>query len=630
MNLYELLDVSPTANHREIKKSYRRLLSSDGLSGEQFAEIEDAYATLSDDQLRQAYDEQLESEDTAPQLAVPVAESPKLVDKLTPAETTFPETGLQSSPPQPSRKRRRRLTANPARTFISCIAAALAAGPIALFILKFVFEKDPLNLWEEPPTPVTARRPVDPENIRVPAVSPTTPDKNNSNDDQRNGKPPSPESEKATKPVFPLLQTEEPSQANIPMPQTETKAEPDNNNPTPTNDNAERTRDQRMPVPTTNELVGPLSRLERFFIDDYREATDIADPKTQSVALSELAKKLFMNGKLVLLQDANGAIVNEKSIERYAWYHVALMLTVESDDVDQVGQICKSLSGEYQIDDYELSNKITLARFENVLARSEGKTHQFLDAWKLLFQESLTNSRISIDAGNKTAAVEQLDLTRRILEQLKPELYLDPSDRTQLNNLLAEMFDECLSNSEQYIGNRHFELAFHIQQIAKRIATIGRGENEEAKVDKLIAQNARFLQLHRAYEDARLKYDESPDDPEINSAIAKYTILILENWTDGLFFLARGEDTTLANIAKIDNQATAVAIARKAPVIFSDEMKLAEQWRELYKPNDLDINRKEIILGRTKFWYEQTIPDLTPLEKLEIEKLLDDLNNGLK
>jgi curved DNA-binding protein CbpA len=628
MNLYELLDVSRTANHREIKKNYRRLLSSDGLCGEQFTVIEDAYATLSDDQLRQAYDEKLESEDTAPQSTLPVAESPKLVEKPTPVETGFPETGFHSSPHEPSHKRRRRLNANPARTFISCVAAALAAGPIALFILKFVFEKDPLNLWKEPLVPITARRPVDPGNIRVPPPRITSSDINNSNDVQRNGKPPGTEPEEATKLVIPLLQKQEPSQANISMPQTETTAEPGNNKPAQPSDTADRTRDQRRPVPTTNELAGPLSRLERFFSDDYREAKATADPKAQSVALVALAKKLFMNGKLVLLQDSDGVIVNEKSIERYAWYHVALMITVKADDVDQVEQICESLTGEYQLDDYELSNEITLARFEDVLARSEGKTSQFLDAWKLLFQESLTNSLISIDADNKTAAVAQLELTRRILEQLKPELYLDPSDRIRLNNLLTKMFDECLSNSTQYIQNRHFKLAFHVLQIAKHIATIGRGENEKSIVDKLIAQNSRFLQLYEDYEDARLKYAASPDDPTINSAIAKYTVLILDNWTDGLFFLARGDDTTLANIAKLDNQATAAAIASKAPVIFSVEQQLAEQWRALYQTRDQDVNRKEIVLRRTNFWYEQTFPDLTPLQKLETKKLLNDLNTG--
>jgi len=633
MNLYELLDVSPTANQREIKKSYRWLLSSDGVSGELFAVIEDAYATLSDDQLRQAYDEQLVSEDTAPQLAVPAAESPKLVDKPTPVETAFPETGLQSSPPHPSRKRPgRRLDANPARTFISCVAAALAAGPIALFILKLVFEKDPLNLWEEPPVPITERRPVDPGNIRVPVTSPTTPDINNSNDVQRSGNPPITEPEGASKPVTPLLQPEKSPRANMPIPQTTTTAEPDNSNPTHPRGTANRTRDQRLPAPTNNELAGPLSRLKKLFDDDYKAAKTNTDPTAQNVALLELGKNLFANGKLVQTQDANGAFVKQNRIEKYAWYQVALNIIVQTGDIELVDKICEAISSEYQIEHYELTNEITDLQIDNILAFSKGKTRtsQFLSAWKLLFQETLKNSRISIDANNKTAAVKQLELTRRILPQLLPKLYLDPKDQAQLHDLLIGMFEECLSTSEQHSENLHFELAYNVLQIAKSIATIGPGEDEKSRADRRLAQNAPLLQLQIEYEDALMKYAKSPDDPNINSAIAKYTILILKRWDDGLFFLSRGRDATLAKIAKTDNLSTAAARERNAPLNLSDEIKLAEQWFQLYDPNDLDINRKEIIFGRTIFWYEQTIPDLTPLQKLELDKLLDDLNNGFK
>ncbi|MBT4692159.1 MAG: DnaJ domain-containing protein [Planctomycetaceae bacterium] len=628
MNCYELLNVSRVASTREIKINYRRLISSNNLTGEQFAVIEDAYATLSDDQLRRAYDEQLENENSAPQLAVPVAESSNLVDLPTPSETSVTDTGIQSSPPQHSRKRKRRRQrgrahGNPARTFISCVGAALAAGPIAIFILKFVFDKDPLHLWPEPPSPVSARRPVDPGNMRVPKSKSTTSNINNPNDGQRNGKPPSTEPKKATKPATPQLQTEESSKANIPMPQTAPKIARGSNNPTPINGTGAPMRDQRIPVPTTNQLAGPLSRLDRLYINELKESTD-------NTALVSLAKKLFMNGKLVLIQDASGAIVQAKGVERYALYKYALAITIKSGDDNQLAQICEALSTEYQIDDFELNNEITLAEFAILLDRSKGKMPQFLDDWKLLFQASLTNSLISIDLGNKTAAMAQLDLTLKIVAQLRPEFFSNLVDREQLNDLLIKMFDECLSNSEQHILNLHFELAQNVLLIAKRIATNGGGKNELLIVDKLIAKNAQCLQLHRAYEDAVLKYEKSPDDPKTNSAIAMYTILILNNWTDGLFFLARGEDTTLTNIAKIDNQAIAAAIARNVPVIPSEELKLAEQWRKLYKPNDLDGNRKEIILGRTKYWYQQTIPDLDPLEKLETEKLLKDLNNVAK
>ena len=617
MNLYELFKVSPSASHREIKKSYRRLLSNDGLSNVEFAKIDEAYATLSDTQLRQLYDSELGEENTASdlleplpedsqflnpftlpappadtiELVEPLAESTNLLDESTVTEPAAPNTEIYLSSSGPRRARGgRSSTTNSLRTIISCVAAALAAGPIAILLLKFVFDRDPLDLWEVPPRRVVVRQPIDPGNMRVP--------------------PPSTELEKPTQPA-------------IPLPQTETVPKPDENI-------SKRERDTRMPVPTDIELAGPLTGLEGIFLGDYEAAKANADSEAQSVALVALAKKLFMNGKLVLIKDAKGAIVNENRIERYAWYQVALTITIESGDTDQVEQICEALSADYQIEDYELRNKITLAQFEYILARAEGRTPQFLDAWKLLFQNALTNLRISIDAGNKIAAAKQLDLTLRILKQLHPTLYPDPNDRKKLNDVLTDLCAECISNSEGLLQNLHFELALDVLNLARSIAIAGSVEQEKASVEMIIAQYAHFPQLAREYEAAKLNLKNSPDDPKINSALAIYTILILDDWNHGLLFLAKGQDTILATIAKTDNQATAAAIARKAPVIFSDEVKLFDQWLELFKPADRDINRKKIILRRTKFWYEQALPDLSPLKKLELEKKIKGLYNELE
>jgi curved DNA-binding protein CbpA len=628
MDYYELLNISRTASPREIKRHYRRLLSNESLSGEQFAVIEDAYATLSDDELRQAYDDQLATEESASQLPVPVAKSTELVDKPTAPASTFAGTDVDVSQPTVPRPRRRRRNANPVRTVISCVAAALAAGPVALFILKFVFEKDPLKLWSETSEEVTVRRPADARDVHAPGSRLS--DTKQSNNEQRNRSSSTFQQGKPTNPNIPLPQSEDKSKADIQMPQTEVTGAVESNNPPKTTVTPERTSAQRMPVPTPNELAGPQSRLERLFIDDYKEAISIADHSARGVALVDLANTLFSKGKLVLVQNSDGSIVNEKRNERYAWYCAAFNISIESEDAAQLEAICHTLCSEFQIDDYTLNNKITHIQFQNVLMLSKGKSDQFLTTWKLLFQKSLTNSLLSIDAGNSSASAAQLDLAGMILEQFKPELYLNPNDRERLNNVLGELFGQCSSNSLQYERNRHFELSLHVLQIAKRIATIGRGKNEKLIVDKLIAQNARLLDLQSAYENAKLKYDKSPDDPKINGVIAIYSILIDDNWADGLFFLARSDDAILANIAKIDNQATAEAKARDAVVSLAKEMKLAEQWHDLYNPLDSDINRKEIILGRTKFWYEQTIPDLTPLQTLEIEKLMDELNNGLK
>jgi hypothetical protein len=673
MNLYELFKVSPSASHREIKKSYRRLLSNDGLSSVEFAEIDEAYATLSDTQLRQLYDSELGEENTASdlleplpedsqflnpftlpappadtiELVEPLAESTNLLDESTVTELAAPNTEIHLSSPGPRRARGgRSSTTNSLRTIISCVAAALAAGPIAILLLKFVFDRDPLDLWEVPPRPVVVRQPINHRISRGPVPTPSKQDTGNSASSQRSDnesstEPPRTELANPDQPGIPLPETEKPVQPGIPLPETGKPVQPGIPEyrekpsqlgiPLPEIDKpVEPGRDARMPVPTENELAGPLFRLQRLFTDNYDDAKDNVDPEIQSVALVELGKTLFENGKSVQVRDPAGAIINEKRIERYAWYRVALKITVESGDNKQVVEICQALIADYQIDDYELTNEITLSRFENALAYSDGRVPKFLDQWKRLFQNAMTNLRKSIDARDMPSADKQHDLMVRIFKQLQPTLYIDIDDRKELNGVLNQLFGECMDNSQDLSGKQHFKMALAVVDLARRIAIAGGGEKEEAIAEKHIVLYTHFQQLDRDYQAAESNYKNNPDDPKINSALALYSILILNDWNNGLFFLANGHDTQLATIAEIDNRAIAAAKARNAPVVYSEEIKLAEQWWKLFNPKDRDINRKEIILRRTRFWHEQTLPDLSPLQKLETEKILEDLGNGLE
>lgn len=244
-----------------------------------------------------------------------------------------------------------------------------------------------------------------------------------------------------------------------------------------------------------------------------------------------------------------------------------------------------------------------------------------------IVRNSLTILRKSINKGNKPAATVQLQLERRILEQLQPISYHDPNDLTQLDDILGKLLDECLTNSKTLINDKRFEFGHGVAELASSIAIALDKPDEKTAAEQLINASAHLSELQKAFEAAKLNQQKNMNDPGINSAIAIYTILILGNWTDGLKFLAKGEDAALAKIAQIDNVATAAAIDRNDTVVFSDEMELAEQWHKLYKLDDPDINRKQIILDRTRFWYGQTIfdPESTPLHKLEIKKLLDGL-----
>lgn len=66
MNLYQILEIEPTASHDDIKSAYRRLVflyhpdkNPNPKAKEKFIQIEEAYTVLSDDRKRRRYDRRL-------------------------------------------------------------------------------------------------------------------------------------------------------------------------------------------------------------------------------------------------------------------------------------------------------------------------------------------------------------------------------------------------------------------------------------------------------------------------------------------------------------------------------------------------------------------------------------------
>src|SRR5262249_26298294 len=108
------------------------------------------------------------------------------------------------------------------------------------------------------------------------------------------------------------------------------------------------------------------------------------------------------------------------------------------------------------------------------------------------------------------------------------------------------------------------------------------------------------------------KLAKEPDDAEANTEVGRYYALIKGNWKKGLPLLVKGKDEALQALAKKD-------LAN--PKASKTQVTLGDAWWDL--ADKAKVPAKERLQERAAFWYEQALPDLTGLNKVRLEKRLE-------
>src|SRR5262249_42569303 len=104
------------------------------------------------------------------------------------------------------------------------------------------------------------------------------------------------------------------------------------------------------------------------------------------------------------------------------------------------------------------------------------------------------------------------------------------------------------------------------------------------------------------------------DDAEANAEVGRYYALLKGNWKKGLPLLLKGKDEALQALAKKD---LANPKASKAQVAVGDAWwDLADKEQD---PAKLNLQR------RAAHWYETALPDLAGLNKVRVEKRLQEV-----
>lgn len=117
---------------------------------------------------------------------------------------------------------------------------------------------------------------------------------------------------------------------------------------------------------------------------------------------------------------------------------------------------------------------------------------------------------------------------------------------------------------------------------------------------------------------ARQTLAESPDDPQANTLLGRMECFLNDNWSGGLPMLAKGGDSSLAELAQRDLASPDEAAVRAA--LAADWLAMAKRKGGAIKPG---------MLRRAQFWYDRSIDELEGEQAAEAKSRLNEIEQLL-
>lgn len=223
------------------------------------------------------------------------------------------------------------------------------------------------------------------------------------------------------------------------------------------------------------------------------------------------------------------------------------------------------------------------------------------------------------EAGELTVTLDVADRMRQLyqINVLAVKAYL-------LNKVAAAMWagsatsaipqqfvEKAMALADQAVAADDFAVAGGLMKLAISTA---RKMKDPALLRRLTARDreigrlkARFVAVSKALD----VLAENPADGEANLTAGRWYCFSTGNWDKGLPLLAKGTDPELSKLAKQD-------LAQ--PEDPKQRMKLADLWWNLAKKGKGPEQRG--IQARAGHWYEQALPGLKGLDKVEVKRRL--------
>ena len=183
-----------------------------------------------------------------------------------------------------------------------------------------------------------------------------------------------------------------------------------------------------------------------------------------------------------------------------------------------------------------------------------------------------------------------------------------------------QVIDAALPLVDEAVDADKFETAKQLLDIARASAQKAR-DGQLAK--ELVARKKEIEKLAAAFttvERAFSVLENKPDDPDANSAIGRFQCFVKRNWSNGLKYLAKGDDADLKEAATKD---------LAAPTAPTDQVELADSWFQFAEKQRSDKVAAEAAMGRAAFWYQLASPKTSGLQQKKVQKQLQKIEQAV-
>ncbi|MGY8767900.1 MAG: trypsin-like peptidase domain-containing protein [Pirellulales bacterium] len=174
----------------------------------------------------------------------------------------------------------------------------------------------------------------------------------------------------------------------------------------------------------------------------------------------------------------------------------------------------------------------------------------------------------------------------------------DPKVRKQLILLAMSTADYCLKSDKLNDAETFLNQA-------QTFADSGLASEIEQKLRDLAK-----VKIHwDKYQAAKLTLQTSPDDPDANDVVGRYLCFVKGTWLDGLIYLNKSSDPSLAKLAKQDLNQTADA---------REQAEIGRQWQEL--SGYAESHEQDAYLAAARYWYLKAEMNLDGLQKAKVQQ----------
>ena len=153
--------------------------------------------------------------------------------------------------------------------------------------------------------------------------------------------------------------------------------------------------------------------------------------------------------------------------------------------------------------------------------------------------------------------------------------------------------------------------------------SMARRASDMATVKKAVAAKRDLEESegrYKGYAAAGEVLKENPDDPTANLVRGSYLCFVKGDWEEGFPLLAKGDDPTLAALAKAE-QALAGADPEEQT---NDLVSLGDRWWDASVSASAGENRGKY-RARAAFWYRKVVSDLSGLTRVKVQRRLDEI-----